>query len=241
MYRTIFIFLAVILTINGCTENKIEIPRKLDGTELHYLVIKAANGNKVANDSLSSLINLDSKNKNQFNSLAVDSFYLQNVKYFSVLMEYPNPIFNYFAIYDEFTNCYLIDKSLNGKLTFEMINVSELNFLKVTEQFISKDTLQLVRLSLYQKFDESFKLVYRSFAELRTPGYQFNQTIVSVSSDTIKTKILFPKRYKSKFNEDVFIFDSANQIYKSNQSLFDSLVYKEVAEFDINIQKPTLN
>lgn len=241
MYRTTFIFLAVMLIIISCTENKIEIPRKLDGVELYNLVIKAANGNKVANDSLSGLINFDSKYKNQFNSLDLDSFYLQNVKYFSVLMEYPNPIFNYFAIYDELTNCYLIDKSLNGKLTFEMLNFSELSFLKVTEQFISKDTLQLVRLSLYQKFDESFKLVYRSFAKLSTPKYQFNQTIISITSDTIKTKILVPKKFKLKFDEDVFIFDSANQIFKSNQSLFDSLVYKVVSEFDINIQKPTLN
>lgn len=231
------IILVTAMIVAGCSENKILAPRILSGNTLEALIISAANGDRKANDSLSGLIDLNMEEINLYNSLKVDSFYIDTIKYFSVLIEYPNPIYNRFAIYDTTTNCYMIDKSLNGKLSFEVLELQDLKLLKVIEKFISKDTLSLTRISLYEKINNSINLVYRSFAELKRLKNYFYQTIHFISQDTIKTQILVPKKYKLN-TEDVFVFSYADKEYHSSQSLFDSLVYQEIADFNFETKKP---
>jgi hypothetical protein len=229
-----------LLTIFGCFNKNVEEPKFLSRHGLQALILSAINGNKKANDSLSVLIDLEVAENNDYNSIEVDSFYLDSMKYFSVLLEYPNPIYNRFAVYDSLANCFLIDKSLNGSLSFEVIELQDLTFLKVIERFISKDTLSLSRLSFYKIINKSINLVYRSFAELKTLKKHFYQTINFISEDSIKTQILVPKKYKLNVKEDVFVFDSIHKEYRSNQSLFDKLVYKEIADFDFEILKPQI-
>jgi hypothetical protein len=240
MKQIYLIITALILTIWSCSESKIVEPKILTSNSLQELVINASNGDKKANDSLSILMELQMGENNLYNSLKVDSFYLDSIKYFSVLIEYPNPIYNRLAIYDITTNCYLIDKSLNGKLTFEIINVQNLKLLKVIERFISKDTLSISRLSLYKKIDDTFNLVYRNFAELKTLKNHFYQTINFISKDTIKTQILAQKKYKMDAQDDIFVFNRMGKVYRSNQSLFDSLVIKEITNFDFETKKPQI-
>lgn len=237
MKRIYLIILASILTMVGCFESKKAELKVLSGNALQVMVLNATNGDKKANDSLSGLIDLQMEEINLYNSLEIDSFYLDRIKYFSVLIESPNPVYNRLAIYDSTTNCYLIDKSLNGKLSFEIMDLHDLKLLKVIERFISKDTLSLTRVSLYGKINNSINLVYRSFTELKTLKNHFYQTIHFISEDTIKTQIFIPKKYKLAAG-DVFVYNHANKEYHSSQSLFDSLVYRETADFNFEIQKP---
>ena len=37
--------------------------------------------------------------------------------------------------------------------------------------------------------------------------------------------------------KDIFVFNLLDQAYRSNQSLFDSLVYREIADFNFEPQK----
>ena len=240
MKRIYLIIAASMLTIWGCKESKVAEPKILTGSSLQELVVNASNGNKKANDSLSILMDLQMGENNLYNSLKVDSFYLDSIKYFSVLLEYPNPLYNRLAIYDVTTNCYLIDKSLNGKLTSEIMDVQNLKFLKVIERFISKDTLSVSRVSLYKKIDDAFNLVYRSFAELKTLKNHFYQTINFISEDTIKTQILTQKKYRLDAKDDIFTFNRMEKLYRSNLSLFDSLVIKEITNFDFETKKPQI-
>ena len=240
MKRIYLIIAAAILAISGCFESEIVEPQVLTDNALQELVVNAANGNKKANDSLFGLMDLQMGENILYNSLELDSFYIDSIKYFSVLLEYPNPVYNRLAIYDSTSNCYLIDKSLNGKLSFEVMELQDLKLLKLIEKFITKDTLSLSRVSLYKKIDNSINLVYRSFAELKTLKNRFNQTINFISQDTIKTQILVPKKYKLDVKDDIFVLNHLEKAYRSNQSLFDSLVYKEIADFDFKIQKPHL-
>jgi hypothetical protein len=218
-------------------ERVIEEPPSLNGKELNGLIHNAASGDKKANDSLAGLIDFTSVGTYNFNFIKVDSFYLDSIKYFSVIIEYPDPILNRFAIYDTKANCYLIDKSLNGKMSSEVIDLGGLRLIKLIEQFISKDTLKLTRISFYKKTDDSINLVYRSFAGLQTPKNQFYQTVSYITSDTLKTKITVPKRYKFNKREDIFTFDSISNSYRSSEQLFDNLVYKEIENFRINVRK----
>jgi hypothetical protein len=238
------VYLVVLLTLStifGCFNNEIvEEPKVLDGNGLQTLILNSINGDKKANDSLSGLVDFEMDENISYNYLKVDSFHLDSIKYFSVLLEYPNPIYNRFAVYDSLANCFLIDKSLNGSLSFEVIKLQDLKLLKVIEKFISKDTLSVARLSFYRKIENSINLVYRSFAELKTLKNHFSQTINFISLDTIKTQILVPKKYKLSVKEDIFVFDSIEKKYRSNQSLFDSLVYREIADFNVEVQKPQI-
>ena len=241
MKQVYLVFLLSLSTIFGCFNNEIiEEPKVLDGNGLQALVLNSINGDKKANDSLSGLVDFKMDENISYNYLQVDSFYLDSIKYFSVLLEYPNPIYNRFAVYDSSANCFLIDKSLNGSLSFEVIELQDLKFIKVIEKFISKDTLSISRLSFYRKIDNSINLVYRSFAELKTLKSHFSQTINFISQDSIKTQIQVPKKYKLNVKEDVFVFDSIEKKYRSNQSLFDSLVYREIADFNVEVQKPQI-
>ena len=226
------------MTIIGCYENKISEPKVLSADALKALVTSAANKDKKANDSLFNLIDFEMADNIPYKFIKVDSFYLDSIKYFSVLIEHLNPLYNRLAIYDTAANCYLIDKSLNGRLSSEVVEIINLKLFKVIESFIYKDTLSVVRLSLYRKIDDYINLVYRSFAELKTLKNTFNQTINFISHDTIKTQIHVPKKYSLDSKEDVFVFNYADKLYHSNQSIFDSLVYKEIANFTLEVQKP---
>lgn len=241
MKRVYLVVLLMLSTMFGCYNNEIvEEPKVLDGNGLQALVLSSVNGDKKANDSLSGLVDFEMGKNISYNYLQVDSFYLDSAKYFSVLLEYPNPIYNRFAVYDNSANCFLIDKSLNGNLSFEIIELQDLKFIKIIEKFISKDTLSVSKLSFYRKIDNSINLVYRSFAELKTLKDQFYQTVNFISQDSIKTQIQVPKKYKLNVKEDVFVFDSIEKKYRSNQSLFDSLVYREIADFNVEVQKPQI-
>lgn len=235
-----FILLALTL-LWGCKESKISAPAKpLDVNDLSSLVLKAINGDRKANDSLSGLIETELIENAAYNSLTVDSFSVDTLKFFYVLLEYPNPIFNRLAFYDDKTNCYLIDKSLNGKISVDVLEVQDLKFLKVVESFLVKDTLEVIRLSFYKNIAQTIKLVYRNFAELKTPKQTFIQTITSMDGDTIKTKLTVPKKVKNISEEDFFFYDGIENYYKSSNSLFDSLVIKEINDFEIETQKPNI-
>lgn len=227
--KTIFlIFLTVVLLASGCLQEKITEPIHLTSNSLEELVSNAVNGNKIANDSLSKLVDVEVWEIGSYNSITVDSFYLDALKYFVVLLEHSNSLYNRFAIYDSLTNCYLIDKSLNGKFSYSLLKLPQAVLLNLKERFLTEDSLSLVRISFYKKSDGSFNLLYRSFAELKTEKYIFNQTIISISPDTIKTQIIVPKKYKLSERDDVFAFDFSSMSYKSGRSSFDSLVLKEI-------------
>ena len=235
-----FILLALTL-LWGCKESKISAPAKpLDVNDLSSLVLKAINGDRKANDSLSGLIETELIENAAYNSLTVDSFSVDTLNFFYVLLEYPNQIFNRLAFYDDKTNCYLIDKSLNGKISVDVLEVQELKFLKVIESFLVKDTLEVIRLSFYKNIAQTIKLVYRNFAQLKTPKQTFIQTITSIAGDTIKTKLTVPKKVKITSEEDFFFYDGIENYYKSSNSLFDSLVIKEINNFEIETHKPNI-
>ena len=230
MKKIIFIYLILIIQ-TGCFENEVPPPKALTGNDLKDLVIDCTHGSKQANDSLSGLIDLTLGDNIKYNSLFVDSIYLDSNKYFIVLLEYPDPVYNRFAIFDTLTNCYLIDKSLNGFLSFAVVVLNNTKILKMVERFAAKEKLALTRLSFYKKYQDNFVLIYRSFAELKTPRRQFYQTIYSISDDTIKTKISLPRRYKFDADEDVFVFNDVRGVYLSEKSSFDSLVVREIVNF----------
>lgn len=229
-----FLYFLVLLFVDCSEFNKSEKQIDLTGNALESLVSAAANGNKIANDSLSGLIDLSMPENYLYNQPNIDSFHLDSVKYFSVSIIHPNSAYNRFAVYDEESNCYLIDKSLNGKFSFKLFEIDNTKFLKIVENFTSLDSIRVVRLSLYRKIEDSFNLVFRNYAEVKTKENVYNQVITSITLDTIKTKLFIPKNNKVKSYKDYFVYSQSLKDYQSELSLFDSLIYKEITNLAEN-------
>lgn len=223
-------FISITLVFLGaCSLNEdVSSSKKISGAELNFLIQNAQHGVKSSNDLISGLIDTSSFFNGQYNKTSIDSFNLDTVKYFAVVLQHPNSIFNRFAIYNEYGDCFLIDKSLNSINSTQIIEVDKLIFIKIVENFNVGDSIGIVRLSLYRNIDTAFYLVYRNLAEVRYTDKIFTQTIISLNADTIKTRLKLPESIKIKEREDSFVFSNNDKIYKSEDSLFSSLLSQEL-------------
>ena len=93
--KFLILILIVALTFTGC--GKKEKVYQFNSKGIEYLVSEAARGNRVANDSLSNLFDLNLPSQSIINKIEIDS--LKNISgktYYAVLVEFPNPFFNRF-------------------------------------------------------------------------------------------------------------------------------------------------
>lgn len=177
------------------------------------------------------------------NLIKTDSITVFGRKYYSVLAEYPDPVYNRFAILDTAYNVLLADKSLNGYLSESLFETADINFIKVEENFISKEVLNLKRLSFYEVDDKGkASLVFRTFTELKEPDALFKQDLVQVGPEEIHTKMYSTGKGTSKLTEmqDTFRFDTGIRKYMSKEYTFDSFVFSEVRNYKSQSTKPEI-
>lgn len=238
MKNYLILILVSIFFLFGCNPSKNNYNKGILTTDsLTSLVEKAISGDVNSNNVLSGLIDSTFLIDDNYIIFKVDSFTTDSTIFYYVLLEHTNPFHNRLAFYDEKANCYLIDKSLMGKLSVDTFTIGKLNFIKVIEIFLSKDSLLLKRLSLYRFTNEEIRLVYRSFAELQTPVEIFNQTITTITEDSIETKLILPRRIKTALNKDYFYFNKIENRYLSSSSYFDNLILNELNNFEIITSK----
>ena len=177
------------------------------------------------------------------NSITGDTFSISGKHYYSILVEYPDPIYNRFAIIDTNYNVLLVDKSLNGYLTESKTATNHLSFIKVEENFISKGVLGLRRVSFYSVDDnDNSELVFRTFTELRKPDITYKQDIVQIEPKEIRTILYSTDPAKSQLSQDhdIFLFDMDTGKYTSTSAAFDDFILSEVDNFDLKTDKPQI-
>ncbi len=177
------------------------------------------------------------------NSITEGTFSFSGTKYYSVLAEYPNPVYNRFAVIDTNYNVLLVDKSLNGYLTESKVVTDHLRFFRVEESFISKGVLGLRRVSFYSVDDNGrADLVFRTFTELHMPGITYKQDIVKIEPKEIRSIIYSTSPGESELNSDhdVFLFDIQSGKYESTSNAFDDFVLSEVDNFASTTSKPQI-
>jgi hypothetical protein len=215
--------------------------RSCNSRSLRDLVVRAVSGDTGANKELSNFIDLNIPINNDYITLVIDSLSAKaNKKFFIVLINYPNPIFNRFAIYDTALNIYLLDKSLNGYLNESVINLNENKLIKISESFISKDILQVFRISLYQINDTSANLSFRTFTKLTEPKIVFNQIIAEFSTERIRTELSSSKTSAISGKADIFLFDYAKKEYISQNNTFDNFVLEYIKNYTNIPDKPEI-
>jgi len=238
MMRQIIIAVLTILTItySGCSSGDKEV----DSTKLRTLITEAIAGDQDANETLKGLLSSKHTGKSDYNQLTIDGFKLNDKQYYSVVLEYPDPTLNLFAIYDSEFNFYLLDKSLNGNLSVEWATSGSRLFVFLQERFLTKDVLSLDRLSIYEVFDETASLIYRSLSRFVEGNDISYQTVELITKTFIATKVTGLKDKAIDNQTDTFYFNNNANKYLSKWNLFNKYVKQQIREFGWVTVKPQI-
>ncbi len=230
--RTILKYCSVILLFfTGCNQHKPgKIAEAINGAKIKSLVIRAISADTTANDSLSGLINLFYPVDKNYNSLNIDSIKTESGKtLYTVLLVYPNPVYNKFAVYGTDLTPYILDNSLNGSLSLGSVILNGDKYIEIKESFYPKNNLILTRLSLYKIFPNSIKMVFRNFSELSEPGNEYYQQIVELSPDRIRTSINSKNNSIMTNKGDIFLWNASKNEYISQDSVFYKFVTDKIS------------
>jgi hypothetical protein len=222
-----YLLASILFAVISCKEKVEEKPFKFNGQSFYTLVINSINDDENSKKILDGLFTFDADLKS-YNKIEIDSIEINNANYYTLLLENQNPIYNLFAIVDKDMNLVIKDESLNGYLNLNFKKSGSRRFAVISEEFNSKDVIQLNRISYYSLEQYSSELVFRQFKKIKTSNKEAEQVISVISDTAIVTSITNLGSKTSKTSKDIFRFDVANNRYVSNKNLFDSLVYKEV-------------
>ena len=234
-------FLLFSLFITGCFKkpenNNLPLSKKI----LENTVIRAIKGVKAANDSLSNLIDYSLPLNSDYNQLSIDStLFNKNRVLFTLLITYNNPLYNRFAVYNTNLEAELIDKSLNGYIYKEKLYINGNNFLKLSEDFLSKDIFNLTRISLYKVDSNSVNLVFRTFSKLKEKRKIYTQDITEITNDRIKTKLNSSVRSSLRNKSDVFPFSSLTKRYEPSNNLFYNYIFNKISRARVKLKLPII-
>ena len=234
-------FLLFSLFITGCFKkpenNNLPLSKKI----LENTVLRAIKGVKAANDSLSNLIDYSLPLNSDYNQLSIDStLFNKNRVLFTLLITYNNPLYNRFAVYNTNLEAELIDKSLNGYIYKEKLYINGNNFLKLSEDFLSKDIFNLTRISLYKVDSNSVNLVFRTFSKLKEKRKIYTQDITEITNDRIKTKLNSSVRSSLRNKSDVFPFSSLTKRYEPSNNLFYNYIFNKISRARVKLKLPII-
>src|ERR1035437_716100 len=135
MYKFIILTIISLLFI-GCNKTiRKEQRSSLTENILKEIVIKAINGERLYNDSLGGLIDYSLPQNSNFNAIKIERIITPvNKTFFALLIEYPNPVYNRFAVYDAALHLILMDKSLNGKIGLKTFNINNRQFIETRSE-----------------------------------------------------------------------------------------------------------
>ncbi len=243
MKQTLSIILLLVLIAAGCrsSNRQKKTSAKIYGSNLHALINEAVNGDTLSDKKLDNLINLNIPLNNKYILFYIDSLKsVKGKKYYFIILNFSNPAYNRFAVYDSFLNCYLIDKSLNGYLSGNILTINKNRYIKVTEDFNSKDVLSLNRISLYSIKDDSVRLAFRDFTKLVENGVVYTQKIAKINPEFIRTQLNSTSNSILQNRQDLFYYDSDSKRYISPLSIFHNFVKSHINKFNYKIEKPEI-
>lgn len=235
MQKFILVTLAITaLSLVRCSSDS----DKINKDDFRSLIVEAIAGDSEANAKLPGFLTSKHISKTDFNNLSIESLNINNKTFYSVLLEYYDPTLNLFAIYDDHMNMYLLDKSLNGYLSSEWNVIGNRKFVFVQERFLTKDVLSLDRLSIYEVFENSSILVYRSLSRFVKNNRISSQTVESIKENFIITKITGFNDGTNIEHSDTFYYNPNSKKYLSKFNLFNNFAKEEIQSFSWTIIKP---
>jgi hypothetical protein len=237
----LIIFTFIFLLIIGCKKPVKELPKQFLGeNNLREIVIKAINGDRIYNDSLSGLIDYSLPLKSNFNDLKIERIITPlNKTFWAVLIEYPNPVYNRFAVYDSALHLILIDKSLSGKIGLKTLSLNNKQFIEIDESFLTKDILEIARVSLYSA-DSTITLGFRTFTKFTTPRNEYYQIIIEISPDRIKTNLTSTRRSFISNKSEIFTYNDNQKNNTRQKNIFINFIKEQISHFKRPLEKPEI-
>lgn len=242
MKNIFYLFLLSIFLITGCNSEDGDKPEtKFNSAQIREITIEAIKGNEDKNNLLSGVIDLSLPVNQNYNKLLIDSLMTGKKKFYSLLLEFSNPIYNCFAIYDEYLKCYLIDRSINGYLSTNNFTVGDHNFISLIENFLTKDTIEIQRVSIYRIKEDSVETVFKTFTKAIFPKEEISQEIKTISDNFISTLIRQPILGTNPVLPDTFFYDQKQKKYISRQSTFESIILEKINDYNSSAKKKSIN
>ncbi len=242
MKNIFYLFLLSIFLITGCNAEDGDKPEtKFHSAQIREITNDAIKGNEDKNNLLSGVIDLSLPVNQNYNKLLIDSLMAGKKKFYSLLLEFSNPIYNCFAIYDEYLKCYLIDKSINGFISTNNFTVGDHNFISLIENFLTKDTIEIQRLSIYSIKEDSVETVLKTFTKAIFPKEEISQEIKTISDNFISTLIQQPILGTNPALPDTFFYNQNQKKYISRQSTFESLILGKINNFNFSTKMKSIS
>ena len=237
----LFILFSFLLLTVGCNNSSREHSKpQLNEIKLKEFAAFAINGERNYNDTLSGLIDYSLPVNSNFNDLKIDRIFTPlNKTLFTILIEYPNPAYNRFAVYDSSLNLLLLDKSLNGILSMKTKTINNLFFIEIDESFLSKDVLNLNRVSLY-KADSIVTLSFRDYTLLTTSDNQYYQKISEITPERIRTDLSSNRTSFISNKSAIFAFDNSIKKYLNTDQIFFNFIKSKVNNITRTSTKPEI-
>ncbi len=233
-YKPLFLLLILVTVslFNGCKQSE---NKTFEKHAFQEVILKAMRGDAKANDTLSQLFDLTIPVNPRYNTLIIDSINTQHGRtLYTILLEYPNPFYNRFAVYDSSLRLMLIDRSLNGNLKKSTLKVGTMQFIQITESFRSKDNIALERTSIYGMKRDSVVLGLRTFTKYNDSTVVLDRSIESMSKNLLLMKVNAKPKAVYNIDIDRFTLDTNSMKYKPDNTLFDS----KVSELILLYKKP---
>jgi hypothetical protein len=239
MYKLIILTFLSLFIVSCNKSNKVKPISSIDETNLRETVINAINGKRIYNDSLSGLIDYTLPLNSNYDDLQIARIITPiNKTFFAILLEYPNPVYNRFAVYDSVLHLILMDKSLNGKIGLKSFNLNNRQYIEIDESYLSKDIIEISRISLYNA-DSIVTLGFRTFTKFITPTNEYYQIITEISPERIKTNITSIK--KSLINDKSETLGRYNQNkYSGQNNIFTNFIKDNIARFKRVTHQPSI-
>ncbi|MCE1188033.1 MAG: hypothetical protein LWX56_02740 [Ignavibacteria bacterium] len=197
-----------------------------NGQVLQQLVQSAFEGNQEANDTLGKLFDYTLPKVKSYNSVIIDSVTVRpHARYYYVLLEFSNPLYNRFAVYDSAGAVRMIDKSLNGYLKAMKYGDELTTMLTVTENFKSKDVINLTRINFYFLSKDTVTQALRTFIVFNDSIKQMYQTFRGFSHNKLMASLSTNSNNYFQKSENVYLFDSSKTRFVTEYTAFDDSVY----------------
>jgi len=238
--RTTIIVITISVLFLSCGEKPEGSVPFFDGQKIQSLFISANTGSKTANDSLSGIIDVSIPLPPSFNLMFIDSIDVGGRKFFALLVEFVNPVFNTFAIYGCDGRMHIVDRSLNGFLRLTKSDTDGLYFFRVEESFLSKDSIKLERVSIYPLLPDTVCLAFRSFISLSTGNTSMRSELKTILPDSIVVMNSYSINGKESWESDSFSFDIESLIYSSDLNSFNSKVMEFIRNYKSKGRNPSI-
>lgn len=208
------------------------------GTELKNLVISSMEGSRENNELIGKLFDFSIPLMKEYNTLVIDSIIVPPaVRYYYVLIEFPNPLYNRFAVYDSSGAMRLMDKSLNGYLKALKYGDQKNTLLTITERFTSKDIIKLERINFYYFSKDTVSLALKTFTAYNDSINDYRQSFMGFSNGRLSAILSSNTKKPLQPAEFSYVLDSVKCRFLTQVTFFDDSLQSMILSKKGNFSK----